>query len=138
MSGNSTVPQEHRGTAYGYVPTQSTCIVFIVLFSISALLHLGQAIKWRTWWMIPTMTLGCTGEVIGWSGRLWSSKNPPLLDPFLMQITTTIISPSFMSAANFTILGMIIRRLGYQYSWLTPRWCEWISGPDMDLLDVIF
>jgi hypothetical protein len=39
-----------------------------------------------------------------------------------MQITTTIISPSFMSAANFTILGAIIRRLGYRYSWLTPRW----------------
>lgn len=27
-----------------------------------------------------------------------------------------------MSAANFTILGYIIRRIGYQYSWLTPKW----------------
>ena len=38
------------------------------------------------------------GETIGWAGRLWSSKNPVLDDPFLMQITTTIISPSFMTA----------------------------------------
>ena len=29
-----------------------------------------------------------------------------------------------MSAANFTILGRIIERLGYRYSWLTPTWCK--------------
>jgi hypothetical protein len=76
------------------------------------------------------MALGCIGEVIGWYGRFWSSNSPGLLDPFLMQIVCTIISPSFMSAANFTILGLIIKRLGSQYSWLTPRWCTfWISSP---------
>jgi len=46
------------------------------------------------------------------------------MDPFLMQICCTIISPTFMSAANFTILGLIIKRLGTQYSWLTPGWCK--------------
>jgi hypothetical protein len=118
------------------VPTQWVCIVFIVLFAISGLLHTGQLIKWRTWWML-VMAVGCLGEVIGWSGRLWSSKSPDLLNPFLMQITTTIISPSFMSAANFTILGAIIRRFGPKYSWLTPRWCTFLvlkleSDSDLD------
>lgn len=108
---------------YGYVPTQSICIVFLALFGVSGLLHLGQAIRSKLWWMIPTMVVGCLGETIGWAGRLWSSQNPHRLDPFLMQITTTIMAPSFMSAANFTILGLIINQLGTQYSRLTPRWC---------------
>lgn len=38
-----------------------------------------------------------------------------------MQICCTILAPSFMTAANFVILGMIIERLGYQYSRLTPK-----------------
>jgi len=82
------------------------------------------------------MSVGCLGEVIGWSGRLWSSKSPDLLNPFLMQITTTIISPSFMSAANFTILGAIIRRFGQNYSWLTPRWYL-IVFINLDLISLI-
>lgn len=122
MASNSTIPVQQEHSFYGYVPTGWVCIVFLVLFAISALLHLGQAIKFRTWWMIPTMFLGCVGEVVGWYGRYWSSNSPNLLDPFLMQIVCTIISPSFMSAANFTILGLIINRLGPQYSWLSPRW----------------
>jgi hypothetical protein len=53
-----------------------------------------------------------------------------------MQITSTIISPSFMSAANFTILGAIIRRVGQRYSWLTPRWYL-IIFISLDLISLI-
>jgi len=38
-----------------------------------------------------------------------------------MQITTTIISPTFILAANFVIVGQIIRILGSQYSRMRPR-----------------
>lgn len=125
MSSNDTLPYpDYIPSPYGYVPTKSVCIIFIVLFGLSAFLHTAEAIKWRTWYMLPTMVMGCLGECVGWSGRLWSSQNPPLMDPYLMQITCTIISPTFMSAANFTILGLIIHRLGAQYSRLTPRWCK--------------
>ena len=126
-TGNYTVPpdaQHGPGSPYGYYPTASVCITFIVLFGLSAFLHTVEAIIWRTWFMLPTMVMGCIGECIGWAGRYWSSQNPRLMDPFLMQISCTIISPTFMSAANFTILGLIIKRLGTQYSWLTPGWCE--------------
>ncbi|RPD65158.1 RTA1-domain-containing protein [Lentinus tigrinus ALCF2SS1-7] len=104
---------------YGYVPTKWICILFIVLFSISALIHLGQAFHSRLWWLLPTIVLAGIIEIIGWSGRLWSSINPGDLDPFLMQITTTIIAPTPLIAANFVILGEIIKRLGQQYSRLS-------------------
>jgi len=52
---------------------------------------------------------------------LWSSKNPLLLTPFLMQISTTIIAPTFLSAANFIILGMVVRQIGTHFSRISPR-----------------
>ena len=39
------------------------------------------------------------------------------------RVTTTIIAPSFLTAAVFNILGITIRRVGTQYSWISPRWC---------------
>ena len=53
--------------------------------STSTVAHIGQAIYYRTWWMLPTAAMAAIGEVIGWIGRLWSSKNIPLLTPFLIQ-----------------------------------------------------
>ncbi|KAI0827219.1 RTA1-domain-containing protein [Trametes gibbosa] len=107
---------------YGYVPTEWICILFIVLFSISTAIHVGQTFWSRLWWLFGTTALAGLIEIIGWSGRLWSSISPTLLDPFLMQITTTIIAPTPLIAANFVILGQIIKRLGQQYSRLTAMW----------------
>ncbi|KAJ6622845.1 RTA1-domain-containing protein [Mycena sp. CBHHK59/15] len=107
---------------YGYVPQESVAILFIVLFGISTILHIGQAIHYRMWWLFPTACLCGVGEIIGWSGRIWSSISPTLKDPFLMQITTTIISPTPLIAVNFILLTRIILRLGSQYSWITPHW----------------
>ncbi|TFK31493.1 RTA1-domain-containing protein [Crucibulum laeve] len=110
----------HKDTPYGYVPTQWITILFLVLFSISTLAHTGQLIYFRTWWMIPTVILcGCL-EILGWSARLWSSISPMSSNAFTIQITATIIGPTPLVAANFIILGRVIRRLGPAYSRLSP------------------
>ncbi|KAG8927882.1 hypothetical protein FRC03_011467 [Tulasnella sp. 419] len=106
---------------YNYIPTTWVCALFIALFSLTAIGHLGQSLYYKIYWLIPTMVACALCETIGWSGRLWSSKNPALRDPFLMQITTTIIAPSFMTAAMFIILGQIISFVGTEYSRLKPR-----------------
>ncbi|KAI0303352.1 RTA1-domain-containing protein [Multifurca ochricompacta] len=106
---------------YNYVPTEWVCIVFVALFGVSCTIHIVQAIRFRLWWLFPTAVLCGLLEVIGWSGRLWSSKNPFLQTPFLMQIATTIVAPTPLVAAIFIILGRITRRLGPQYCRLTPR-----------------
>jgi hypothetical protein len=87
---------------YGYIPSSTICIIFIVLFTVStgaclvvdfrpcdlnrthAAIHVGQAIRFRTYWLIPTAVLAGTGELIGWFGRVWSSQNV-CTDGFLMQ-----------------------------------------------------
>ncbi|KAI0040112.1 RTA1-domain-containing protein, partial [Auriscalpium vulgare] len=106
---------------YHYVPTEWITIVFIVFFSISTILHLGQVIRWRIWWLLPTAVLCGLLEIAGWSGRLWSSFNVDSQSAFTMQIVTTIIAPTPLVAANFILLGRIIRRLGPRYSRLGPK-----------------
>ncbi|KAG1849235.1 RTA-like protein, partial [Suillus subluteus] len=106
---------------YHYVPTEWICVLFVVLYSISAALHLGQALKYKLWWMIPTVTFAGLLEILGWSARLWSSRNPRLLMHYEMQIVGTIIAPTPLVAANFIILGKVITQIGSQYSRLTPK-----------------
>ena len=94
-----TLPPDH----YGYAPTEWVCALFVALYALSACMwspiplnygprnwsstgiHLGQAVRYRMWWLIPTAVLAGLGEVLGWSGRLWSSRNLPLNTPFLIQ-----------------------------------------------------
>ncbi len=92
-------------------PTEWICILMIVLFSISTstyswraesasvlslplstVAHTAQSILGRLWFLIVTIVVCGLGEILGWSGRLWSSINPPLDQPFQIQISTTIIS----------------------------------------------
>ncbi|KZT19940.1 RTA1-like protein [Neolentinus lepideus HHB14362 ss-1] len=106
---------------YHYIPTQWVVILFIVLFSITGVVHIGEALIFRDWFLFPTVVLAICGEIIGWSGRLWSTLNIPLNTPFVMQLCATIIAPTPFLAAIFVIFGRIILRLGPQYSRLNPR-----------------
>ncbi|KAF7303978.1 RTA1-like protein [Mycena indigotica] len=119
---NSTIHSDHPiSSPYGYVPSRGVAVIFLILFGLSTAAHLGQAIMYRMWWLFPTAFLCGLGELTGWSGRLWSSISPREANPYMMQITTTIISPTPLIAVNFIVLGHIIRRLGPCYSRLSPR-----------------
>ncbi|KAJ7501116.1 RTA1-domain-containing protein [Mycena galericulata] len=107
---------------YGYVPKEWVAIIFHALFGISTIAHISQATWFRTWWLLPTAVLCGIGELVGWSGRLWSSLSPTAETPFIIQISTTIIAPTPLLAANFIILSRLIHQLGLSYSWLTPKW----------------
>ncbi|TDL17309.1 RTA1 like protein [Rickenella mellea] len=107
---------------YHYIPSGTVSITFIVLFGLLALIHTIEAFYFRMRWLLATVVLACVGETIGWAGRYWSSLNWGIeRDPFLMQISTTIISPTFLLAVYFVLLGRIILMLGPQYSRLSPK-----------------
>ncbi|KAJ7197068.1 RTA1-domain-containing protein [Mycena haematopus] len=118
---NATTFTAVQETAYGYVPTFGVAVTFLTLFGISTLLHAAQAAYFGMWWLLPTACLCGIGEIVGWTGRLWSSFAPTLNDPYMMQITTTIIAPTPLIAVNFILLRRIITRLGAVYSRLTPK-----------------
>ncbi|KIO22638.1 hypothetical protein M407DRAFT_27826 [Tulasnella calospora MUT 4182] len=106
---------------YGYIPTLWICVLFVVLYSLTSAAHLGQATYYRMWWLFPTMVIGGVGEIIGWAGRTWSSRNYFSDNAFYMNICCTIIAPSFMTAAMFIMMGRIIGLVGEEYSRLRPR-----------------
>ncbi|KAJ7152907.1 RTA1 like protein-domain-containing protein [Mycena filopes] len=115
-------PTAHlRFSPYGYTPTEYVCIIFVTLFALSTLLHVGQAIRYRLWWIFPTAVLAGLLETVGWGGRLWSSTAPEVFKAYEMQIVCTIMGPTPLAAANFIILGRIIDRLGPVYSRLSPK-----------------
>ncbi|KAJ7512201.1 RTA1 like protein-domain-containing protein [Mycena galericulata] len=114
--------REEAFNPYHYVPTRWICLSFVTLFAISTVLHLGQAIRYRIWWLLPTAFVSGILEVVGWSARLWSSFSPDKLLPFEIQVIGTIIGPTPLIAADFMILGRIIHRLGARYSRLSPKW----------------
>ncbi|KAI0801214.1 RTA1-domain-containing protein [Fomes fomentarius] len=101
---------------YGYLPTRSVCYIFIVLFAVSVVLHFGQAIRSRAWWLLPTVVLAAIGEVIGWSARLWSNYSPLTDTPYLIQIVCTIIAPTPLIGAIFITFGRMSIQVGQQYS----------------------
>jgi hypothetical protein len=47
----------------------------------------------------------------------------PLIYYTPRRISTTIMAPTAVLAASFTILARIIHQLGTPYSRLTPKWC---------------
>ncbi|KAJ6457020.1 RTA1 like protein-domain-containing protein [Mycena vitilis] len=108
-------------SAYGYVPTESVAILFLALFGISTILHVGQATYFRMWWLLPTAALCGVGELIGWAARLWSAISPTADMPFTIQISCTIIAPTPLLAATFMLFARIVQQLGTSYSRLTPR-----------------
>ncbi|KAJ7029875.1 RTA1-like protein [Mycena alexandri] len=105
---------------YGYVPHEYVAVLFIALFGLSTILHIGQAAHYRMWWLFPTVCLCGIGEIIGWSGRLWSSFSPSLHTPFMIQVISTVISPTPLIAVNFVLLAWIITKLGPAYARLAP------------------
>ncbi|KAF8990763.1 RTA1 like protein-domain-containing protein [Cyathus striatus] len=114
------VQQPVEESPYHYTPTQYVTLIMIALFAISTIAHTVQAVRYRLWWMFPTACLCDIAEIVGWSARLLSSIKPLLSTPFTIQITTTIIAPTPLVAANFIILGRLISQLGPQYSRLSP------------------
>lgn len=132
-------------TSYGYVPTLGAGIAFCALFGLSLLGHSVQFIRKRQWtsfaFAVGALSMSNSpsmisyaikksmhvadtyqlAEVIGWAGRTWSSECPYNNNAFLMQITTLIIAPTFITAGLYVILGALINRLGRESSVLGPR-----------------
>jgi len=107
---------------YGYVPSISLGVVFLVIFSLTGLTHLGQVLYARRYWWMTFMVVGCLLEVLGWAARLWAHWQPLSFDAYVMQICCLIIGPTFFSAALYWAGGIIIQNVARDKSWLSGKW----------------
>jgi len=100
---------------YGYDPSLVAGIIFCVLFGLIMLLHTFISFRYRVWWQL-VFAIGALTEVLGWAGRTWSHYCPYQTTPYILQMTTLIIAPTFFTAGIYIILGRLIRSFGHHVS----------------------
>ena len=90
---------------YGDIPSLTLCILAIILFILSFILHLFQLIKYRTWYF----SLGCLLEIIGYIFRVLSAhKNPYNIIDFMIQYCMIVTAPVLINASIYVCLSHLI------------------------------
>jgi hypothetical protein len=141
---------------YRYSPSIAACVVFIILFSITTILHLYQLLQTRAWILIPLAVGGSCmlsldtpkisrfeltiylGECLGYVARILSSKESPnySIGLFVLQSTPTLLAPVLFAATIYMCLGRIIRATeGQHLSPIRPSWLTkmFVAGDVMGL-----
>jgi len=106
--------------SYGYQPSLAADITLSTLFFLSFCVHLFRTVQLCKWTSI-ILSVRALVELLGWATRTWGSKCPYNKTAFIMQVTTRIIGPVFITAAIYVILGELIQVRGTEYLLLRPR-----------------
>lgn len=93
---------------YGYTPTKYVTIIFVVLSSISTLIHVRYWIRFGSlsW---PIIACGIL-EITGWASRLESSISPGRLIPYKTQLAVTLVGPTVLAHANMALLSAFVEK----------------------------
>lgn len=116
---------------FNYTPHLWIGVVYVVVFSLTSIAHLYQGIRSKQWYLLCTAVLCGFGELLGWSARTWAHVGTIWIageggfwhipsNAFIMQIVLLILSPAFVAAAWYIILGRLLKILGPQYCRFNP------------------
>ncbi|GAA5918101.1 hypothetical protein JCM1841_005254 [Sporobolomyces salmonicolor] len=123
MSSSATVAKSsYDNDRYGYTPSIAMCAVFLALYALSMVVHLGQTFKARRYWWMLLMPVGCLLELVGWAMRAYSHSDPSARSPYIGQLALLVIAPTFFSAALYWSLGLIIADVAPTRCWLSAKW----------------
>ncbi|KAG5813939.1 hypothetical protein H9Q74_003074 [Fusarium xylarioides] len=95
---------------YRYEPSTAAAVIYILLFSITTIIHVYQMIKTKTWYMLA-FCLGGVSEIAGYIGRAINSTEDPgcwTLGPYVVQSVLLLIAPALMAASIYMILSRVI------------------------------
>ncbi|KAL2672696.1 hypothetical protein Neosp_013410 [[Neocosmospora] mangrovei] len=106
---------------YHYDPSFILAVIFIALFSVSALGHLFQLGHSKTFYFFPFF-IGCVFEAIGYAGRAISAKQTPdwAVMPYAMQSLLLLLGPTMLAASIYMTLGRLIVFLDADFYSLVP------------------
>ncbi|KAK7426635.1 hypothetical protein QQZ08_006813 [Neonectria magnoliae] len=111
-------------TFYNYDPSLPAAAIFVALFSLSALLHIWQLTRNRTWYFIP-FVIGCLFEAVGYVGRAMSAQEAPdfTKNPYIIQSILLLLGPALYAASIYMVLGRIMVLLDAgEHSVIRPNW----------------
>lgn len=73
-------------TVYGYRPTLPGSATLIALYGLCALIQSFLGVRYRSWFYMAAMDLGCITEILGYASRILYYYNPWSNTGFIMQI----------------------------------------------------
>ncbi|KPM40284.1 hypothetical protein AK830_g6277 [Neonectria ditissima] len=128
--GNCTLDLcDIQWSVYKYQPSLAANITFIVLYAIAMGVHIFLGFRWKSWWFMTFMILGCLVEIIGYIGRIIMHYNPFSFPGFMIQIVFVTSGPVFYTAAIYVTLAKTIEYLAPELSRIKPKLVWWIFIP---------
>ncbi|GAA6021190.1 hypothetical protein JCM10207_008349 [Rhodosporidiobolus poonsookiae] len=128
VEGNATLADEAKevwitGNSYGYVPSSGFALLAIIMFALSAALHLYQLVRARRWSYIVVIC-GAALQIFGWVERYLAAKN--LTVGYVEQLAVLTIAPTFFSAAMYTLFSILAAAEGPDLlPFMKPRGYMW-------------
>ncbi|KAM0248170.1 hypothetical protein ACHAP5_003551 [Fusarium lateritium] len=116
-------------SVYQYRPSLAANIAFIVLYAIAMGVHMFLGIRWKQWFYMSFMMVGCLFEIIGYIGRIILYKNPFNFGGFMVQIVFITSGPVWYTAAVYVTLSNIIKYLAPEVSRFKPELVWWLFIP---------
>lgn len=74
-------------SVYGYRPSLPANITFLGLYLVTAAVHVGLGLRWRTWFFMACMVFGALNAVLGYAARIAMYYNPFNFAAFMIQIS---------------------------------------------------
>ncbi|RHZ47231.1 RTA1 domain-containing protein [Aspergillus thermomutatus] len=121
---------------YGYLPSEPAALFGIAYFGTATIACIIQIIfgRYKHYWM-TTLALAAVGEAIGWGGRLWAHFAPADWMPFMIQICSLIISPVFISAADYVLFCKIVEKTGPRLFHIPSKFF-WVGFIILDIISL--
>ncbi|KAH8587379.1 RTA1 like protein-domain-containing protein [Bisporella sp. PMI_857] len=92
---------------YAYKPNSTACIAAAILFGGSAIYHVFQMLRKKTWFYTP-LVVGAIMMTLGYVARYFSAKSPAEMMPYVAQSLFIILPPSLYAATIYMIYGRIV------------------------------
>lgn len=100
--------------------------LFAAIFGILFVIHLTLTVLSNYWYYGCMFFIGCGLEFAGYLARSLSVGHESEINPFLCQIIVLTISPAFIMAGVYYVLGKLLVFHGHHFLVLQPRWFSYI------------
>ncbi len=104
----------------GMIPSFEGNLIFLILFALAMILHIGFGYWYKQWWVMVSFFCGCGLEMAGFLTRTLSHDDYDVKDYFLCQIITLTIAPAFIMGGVYILLGKFIMVYGAQFALMKP------------------
>ncbi|KAH6665306.1 RTA1 like protein-domain-containing protein [Plectosphaerella plurivora] len=115
-----------EATLYGHFFSKPASAFFAVGFAACLLGQIWFTYKSRAWFFAIWVGIGTLMELIGYACRVMMADNPWKFMPFVLQLFTLMLAPTFIAAGISVTFKHLVLRYGPEYSLIRPKWLPWL------------